>query len=351
MVVAHARRHARQDGWRYRGARHADLSACRVVADHPRRASRPPFRPRRCTARQARRCGREARRPLRAAHDHGSGRGPEGFAGRDGGLGARRVGTSGRRPERVHPGRVPRARADPAHGRRPVLARSSRRTAGLRRAARPGCAGRGPSPGRIARNSWRSPRSARSTGSPMRCERRSGTSMRALPVPGPRTAGPHRQAGRWAVVEVFSNGGFTTRPEISGVFGCAAATHWLAAATAMRILERGGNAFGCRRRRRVRPAGARTASERARRRGADPAVECEGATGSIDMRAGSVARSRDHGGLRRSRPRHGAGNGAPRGLRARVRSAPGWCCCAIMGRCGWPTFWSRRSSMPKAAFR
>ena len=45
------------------------------------------------------------------------------------------------------------------------------------------------------------------------------------------------------MVEVFSNGGFTTRPEISGVFGCAAATHWLAAATAMRILEAGGNAF------------------------------------------------------------------------------------------------------------
>ena len=45
------------------------------------------------------------------------------------------------------------------------------------------------------------------------------------------------------MVEIFSNGPFTTRPEIRGSFGCAAATHWLAAATAMRILEKGGNAF------------------------------------------------------------------------------------------------------------
>jgi gamma-glutamyltranspeptidase/glutathione hydrolase len=36
---------------------------------------------------------------------------------------------------------------------------------------------------------------------------------------------------------------FTTRPEIRGTFGVAASTHWLATATAMRMLERGGNAF------------------------------------------------------------------------------------------------------------
>ena len=35
------------------------------------------------------------------------------------------------------------------------------------------------------------------------------------------------------MVEVFSNGPFTTRPEIKGVFGCAAATHWLAAQAAI----------------------------------------------------------------------------------------------------------------------
>ncbi|MES2537587.1 MAG: gamma-glutamyltransferase family protein [Pseudomonadota bacterium] len=36
---------------------------------------------------------------------------------------------------------------------------------------------------------------------------------------------------------------FTTRPEISGTFGVAASTHWLASQTAMGVLERGGNAF------------------------------------------------------------------------------------------------------------
>ncbi len=36
---------------------------------------------------------------------------------------------------------------------------------------------------------------------------------------------------------------FTSRPEIRGRFGVVAATHWLAAQTAMRMLELGGNAF------------------------------------------------------------------------------------------------------------
>ena len=36
---------------------------------------------------------------------------------------------------------------------------------------------------------------------------------------------------------------FTTRPEITGTFGVAASTHWIATAVAMGILERGGNAF------------------------------------------------------------------------------------------------------------
>ncbi|MEX2479832.1 MAG: gamma-glutamyltransferase [Gammaproteobacteria bacterium] len=36
---------------------------------------------------------------------------------------------------------------------------------------------------------------------------------------------------------------FTTRPEIRGTFGVASSTHWLASATAMGVLERGGNAF------------------------------------------------------------------------------------------------------------
>ncbi|MDO9500428.1 gamma-glutamyltransferase family protein, partial [Falsiroseomonas sp.] len=36
---------------------------------------------------------------------------------------------------------------------------------------------------------------------------------------------------------------FTTRPEILGTFGVVATTHWLASATGMAILEKGGNAF------------------------------------------------------------------------------------------------------------
>lgn len=36
---------------------------------------------------------------------------------------------------------------------------------------------------------------------------------------------------------------FSTRPEILGTFGVVASTHWLASATGMGVLERGGNAF------------------------------------------------------------------------------------------------------------
>lgn len=36
---------------------------------------------------------------------------------------------------------------------------------------------------------------------------------------------------------------FTTRPEITGSFGVVTATHWIATAVGMGILERGGNAF------------------------------------------------------------------------------------------------------------
>src|ERR1700676_667328 len=36
---------------------------------------------------------------------------------------------------------------------------------------------------------------------------------------------------------------FTTRPELAGTFGMVAATHWLASAAGMAVLEKGGNAF------------------------------------------------------------------------------------------------------------
>src|SRR5882672_66668 len=36
---------------------------------------------------------------------------------------------------------------------------------------------------------------------------------------------------------------FTTRPEIEGLFGVVASTHWIATAVGMSMLERGGNAF------------------------------------------------------------------------------------------------------------
>ncbi len=36
---------------------------------------------------------------------------------------------------------------------------------------------------------------------------------------------------------------FTTRPEITGTFGVATSTHWIASAVGMKILEEGGNAF------------------------------------------------------------------------------------------------------------
>ena len=36
---------------------------------------------------------------------------------------------------------------------------------------------------------------------------------------------------------------FTTRPELSGTFGMASSTHWLASTVGMGVLERGGNAF------------------------------------------------------------------------------------------------------------
>src|SRR6201996_5987916 len=40
-----------------------------------------------------------------------------------------------------------------------------------------------------------------------------------------------------------SMSGFLARPELRGVFGAVASTHWLASAVGMSMLEAGGNAF------------------------------------------------------------------------------------------------------------
>lgn len=45
------------------------------------------------------------------------------------------------------------------------------------------------------------------------------------------------------MIGIVLSSNFTTRPDLTGHFGMAASTHWLASQTAMRMLEIGGNAF------------------------------------------------------------------------------------------------------------
>src|SRR5207302_7797873 len=54
----------------------------------------------------------------------------------------------------------------------------------------------------------------------------------------PTSPGPH-----WGNFSCFTHFVFTTRPTLQGTFGMASSTHWLASATAMAVLEDGGNAF------------------------------------------------------------------------------------------------------------
>src|SRR5213076_1799337 len=56
----------------------------------------------------------------------------------------------------------------------------------------------------------------------------------------PRHGRPRAAAHRHGRVTRVS---FTTRPELRGTFGAVASTHWLASASGMAVLERGGNAF------------------------------------------------------------------------------------------------------------
>src|SRR5204863_1452551 len=61
--------------------------------------------------------------------------------------------------------------------------------------------------------------------------------LRRLPPRHRRPRAAARRHGRVAGVS------FTTRPELRGTFGAVASTHWLASASGMAVLERGGNAF------------------------------------------------------------------------------------------------------------
>jgi gamma-glutamyltranspeptidase / glutathione hydrolase len=47
----------------------------------------------------------------------------------------------------------------------------------------------------------------------------------------------------WEAAGVSASPQFTTRPQLAGTFGMVASTHWLASASGMAVLERGGNAF------------------------------------------------------------------------------------------------------------
>src|SRR5213078_2522839 len=69
--------------------------------------------------------------------------------------------------------------------------------------------------------------------------RRRRPPLRRLPprLACPRRGSPHRRGGAHVVMP------FTTRPELRGTFGAVASTHWLASASGMAVLERGGNAF------------------------------------------------------------------------------------------------------------
>src|SRR6516165_259421 len=52
-----------------------------------------------------------------------------------------------------------------------------------------------------------------------------------------------RAVGRKAGQMMPQGSTFTTRPQLAGTFGMVAATHWLASAAGMAVLEKGGNAF------------------------------------------------------------------------------------------------------------
>ena len=145
---------------------------------------------------------------------------------------------------------------------------------------------------------------------------------------------------------------FTTRPELRGTL-----RHGRLDSLAR--LGRGNGDAGARRQRlrrggggRVRAAGGRAAPERARRRGADPALPRRARRGARRRRPGHRAGRGDDRALPRARAYELVpGTGLLAGLRARARSTPGCCSCASSGRCRSPRCWSRQSATPRTATR
>ena len=119
---------------------------------------------------------------------------------------------------------------------------------------------------------------------------------------------------------------FTTRPELTGDFGMVASTHWLASATGMSVLERGGNASTPR----SPPASSSRSSSRTSTARAVRSRSCSGPrpTGArVGLRPGRRPGRGDRAALHRARPRPRARHGpaARRGARGvrRVDAAAG----------------------------
>ena len=125
---------------------------------------------------------------------------------------------------------------------------------------------------------------------------------------------------------------FTTRPEILGTFGVVASTHWLATATGMAILERGGNAFDA-----AAAAGfaLQVVEPHLNGPGGDlPIILYSAGKDAVEVICGqgTAPRAATVSGLPGTRPRPGAGHRAARRRGARAHSMPGCGCCGITAR-------------------
>ena len=126
---------------------------------------------------------------------------------------------------------------------------------------------------------------------------------------------------------------FTTRPTLQGTFGMVSSTHWLASQSAMRMLERGGNAFDA-----AVAAGfvLHVVEPHLNGPGGEvPAIFATAQDPTPDgaVRAGAGAGRRDH----RALPLARASTWCPAPARSPppspAPSTPGCCCCATTARC------------------